>query len=172
MSEARIRPMTEADVAPGLELVMQVFHRLVAPDFGPEGVASFVEWADHGAFAERLRGGFVDLVAVADDKNRVEDDKNRVEDERIVGLIEWMPPDHVAMLFVDPAVQGRGIGRRLFEEALARVRATHPDVETVHVHASRYAMAFYRRLGFRAAGPEQEENGIRYTPVRLEVAAS
>ena len=157
MSEIEIRSMNEADVEPGIALVMKVFDGFVAPDYPPEGIASFSEWADPVAFAERLRGGYVDLAAFAGD--------------RVVGVIEWMPPGHVAMLFVDPAMQGQGVGRRLFAEALRRIRAAHPDVMTVLVHASRYAVPFYRRLGFRETGPEQEEHGIRYTPMRLELEA-
>ena len=155
MSEIHIRAMSEEDVEGGIELVMNVFNDFVAPDFRPEGIASFAEWANPAAFAERLRGRYLALVAVQRD--------------RIVGVIEWMPPEHVAMLFVDPTIQGEGIGRRLFEEALRRIRATHQDVKTIRVHASRYAVPFYRRLGFRQADLEQEKDGMRYTPMRLSV---
>jgi ribosomal protein S18 acetylase RimI-like enzyme len=156
-SEIRIRPMTEADVEPGIGLVMQVFHEFVAPDLSPEGIASFVAWANPAALAERLRGGQSALVAARGD--------------RIVGLIELMPPEHIAMLFVDTTMQGEGIGRGLFEEGLRRIRAAYPEVKTVRVHASRYAVSFYRRLGFRESGPEREEDGILYTPMRFEVVA-
>ena len=147
--------MSAADAGPGIELVTRVFDEFVAPDFSAEGIASFVEWANPGNFAERLRGDYLAFAAVHRD--------------RIVGVIEWMPPDHVAMLFVDPTLQGEGIGRRLFEESLRQIRAAHDGVETVRVHASRYAVPFYRRLGFRELGPEQEQDGIRYTPMRLEI---
>lgn len=155
IGEISIRPMSEADVEPGIELVMKVFNEFVAPDFRPEGIASFAEWANPAALAERLRGGYLALAAVKRD--------------RIVGVIEWVLPDHVAMLFVDPANKSEGIGRRLFEEGLQRIRATVQDVRTVSVHASRYAVPFYERLGFREAGPEQERDGIRFTPMLLEV---
>lgn len=149
--------MSDADVGPGIGLVMKVFHEFVASDLSPEGIASFVEWANPAALTERLRGGHLALVAVQSD--------------RIVGLIEWMPPEHVAMLFVDPTEQGEGIGRRLFEEGLRRIRTDHQDLKTIRVHASRYAVSFYRRLGFRESGPELEEDGILYTPMLLEVEA-
>ncbi|MDH3523501.1 MAG: GNAT family N-acetyltransferase [Acidobacteriota bacterium] len=153
VTEIEIRPMSEADVEPGLELVMKVFAEFVAPDLRPAGVASFAKWADPTAFAERLRGGHRALAAV--------------HGGRIVGVVEWMPPAHVAMLFVDAAMQGEGVGQRLFEAGLRQIRATRQDVKTVGVHASRYAVPFYRRLGFRALAPEQEQDGIRYTPMLL-----
>ncbi len=153
--DTQIRPMSETDVELGIELVMKVFNEFVAPDLRTEGIASFVEWANPAAFAERLRGEAVAFVAV-----------NR---NRVLGVIEWMRPDHLAMLFVDPSVQGEGIGQRLFEGALHQIRADHQDTRTIRVHASRYAVPFYQRLGFREEEIEQEENGIRYTPMLFEV---
>lgn len=147
--------MSEDDAGPGIALAVKVFNEFVAPDFGPEGIASFREWANPTAFAERLRGGNLALAAVRDD--------------RIVGMIEWVVPDHVAMLFVDPATQGEGIGRRLFDVALRRIRTAHPDLESVSVHASCHGIPFYRRIGFRETGPETERNGIRYTPMLLTI---
>ncbi len=155
MNEIRVRPMSDADVGPSIELVMTVFEEFVAPDFGPEGVASFTEWANPEALADRLRGGCVAHVAV--------------EEGRIVGVIEWMLPDHVAMLFVDPTIQGEGIGRRLFGDSLRQVQASNPNVRTVRVHASRYAVSYYHRLGFRETAPAQEQDGICYTPMSLKV---
>lgn len=154
ISGIRIRPVSEAEVQPCIDLVMRVFREFVAPDFRPEGAASFARWADAAAFGRRLRDGNLALAAFLR--------------KQIVGVIEWAPPDHIAMLFVDPAIQGEGTGRRLFEEALRRIRAAHPEVRTMHVHASRHAVPFYRQLGFREAGPEEERDGIRYTPMLRE----
>ena len=37
--DTQIRPMSETDVEPGIELVMKVFDEFVAPDFRPEAEA-------------------------------------------------------------------------------------------------------------------------------------
>jgi GNAT superfamily N-acetyltransferase len=157
MTDTRIRPMVEADVAASITLALGVFDKFVANDCTPEGVASFREWAAPTALADRLRTGAIALVAE--------------QDEQLVGLVEFMGADHLAMLFVDPAVQGEGVGRRLFEEALRRADRVSGHSADVRVHASRYAVPFYRRLGFRETGPERDENGIRYVPMTLTRAA-
>ncbi len=155
MKGIHIRPMRGSDVEPVIELVMKVFNEFVAPDFSSEGIASFADWANRGALAARLRQGSVAFVAL--------------EEDRIVGIIEWVQPDHLAMLFVEAATHDEGIGRRLFEESLREILALRPDLQNVRVHASRYAVSFYRCLGFREVGPEQEQDGIRYTPMLFEL---
>ncbi|MDQ3945649.1 MAG: GNAT family N-acetyltransferase [Actinomycetota bacterium] len=47
--------------------------------------------------------------------------------------------------------QGQGIGRRLLEEAVDRLR--HDGVEVLWGNARDSALSFYRRLGFEVLGP-------------------
>jgi GNAT superfamily N-acetyltransferase len=151
VTEIEIRSLQESEVPAAVDLVMAVFTRFVAADCRPEGIASFVGWANAQSMSQRLGDASVVWIAA--------------HDGRILGVLEFIPPDHLAMLFVDPAVQGRGIGRRLFEAAMAQVLSEHPRPKEVRVNASRYALQFYRHLGFRDAGPEMERNGLRFTPM-------
>ena len=155
MSDIEVRPLGPKDAMPAIELVNRVFNEFVAPDFTAEGIVSFGKWAQPAALAERVRSGHVCFVAV--------------ENGSLVGLIELMPPNKIAMLFVDPRVQGEGVGKRLLEESLDHFRSLDHDLESVQVHASPYAVSFYRHLGFEETGPEQEEDGIRFTPMSLGV---
>ena len=67
------------------------------------------------------------------------------------------------MLLVES--QGRGVGRALFEGALGLCRE-HPEASgEIRVHASRYAVPVYERLGFAAEGPAQTEQGFTYVPM-------
>jgi GNAT superfamily N-acetyltransferase len=52
--------------------------------------------------------------------------------------------------WVDPPWHGRGVGRRMFDDALDRVRAIHPGV--VVIEADPYAAGFYARMGARRTG--------------------
>jgi GNAT superfamily N-acetyltransferase len=141
-----MRPGEEGEVR---ALVARVFNEFVAPDFPPEGVGEFFRYARPEAMAERAKAG--DTVLVAEDR------------DRLVGMLELRGLDHIAMLFVE--TQGRGAGRRLVERALQICREGAPELERVAVHASRYAVPVYRRLGFEAEGPERTENGITYLPM-------
>jgi predicted GNAT family N-acyltransferase len=130
-------------------LVARVFDAFVAPDFSPEGIQEFYEYAQPHAMARRAKAGGRVLVAE--------------EGERIVGMLELRGVDHIALLFVETT--GRGIGGRLVEQALRICSDDESRVQTVRVHSSRFAVPIYSKLGFEAEGPERTENGITYLPM-------
>ena len=71
---------------------------------------------------------------------------------------------HIALFFVDPAVQRQGIGRQLFLADLGE-----GGWDRVTVHSSPYAVEVYRHLGFSPTAEEQlSPDGIRYTPMVWE----
>lgn len=143
-----MRPGEEAEVC---ALVNRVFDRHVAPGFGVEGVETFRRYADPEAMRRRGTAGHRVLVAE--------------HDGRIAGILELRGLDHIAMLFVE--ARGLGAGRALVERALRVCREEGPEVRRVTVHASRFAVPIYRRLGFREEGPETTRNGILYQPMAV-----
>jgi len=42
-------------------------------------------------------------------------------------------------------------------------------IERIYVHASPFSIPIYRKLGFYETDIMQEENGIRYLPMEMEV---
>lgn len=72
--------------------------------------------------------------------------------------------DFVGGLFVDPAVQGQGVGRALLDHALALKRRLALDVYT----ANAGAMAFYRAQGFREVSRQPVDGqGLPFEQARL-----
>ena len=67
---------------------------------------------------------------------------------------------HIALFFVKGAYHRQGIGRRLFETALAACGAGK-----MTVNSSPYAVPVYHRLGFRDTDAEQVTDGLRFTPM-------
>lgn len=61
--------------------------------------------------------------------------------------------------------RGAGIGARIVCHLVNQ--ATESGVESVYLHAQTAAAGFYRRLGFRAEGPEFDEVGIPHVRMRL-----
>ena len=147
-----VRSMRAGEEEPVCALVARVFHRFVAPDFPPEGIKEFLDYARPEAMAERRKAG--ERVLVAEDQ------------DGLVGMLELRGLDHIAMLFVE--AQGRGVGRMLVEEALRICQEQASAVRKVTVHASRYAVPIYHKLGFAPQGPERTEHGITYVPMAFE----
>lgn len=143
-----IRPARPDDLAAISALCMAAFSDAVAPSLSAQGVATFTQVATADAFAERLQGDNHILVAERDGD--------------IVGVIELKEGRHLAMLFVDPACQGQGIGHALLQAVLPQLRTP-----AMSVRASLNAVPAYQRYGFVIDGEVGEFNGLVYQPLSL-----
>jgi GNAT superfamily N-acetyltransferase len=77
----------------------------------------------------------------------------------------------VEHLFVDPAYQGIGLGRRLWEHLRDHaLRSGNPG--QFKVNSSLKAVPIYERFGFVIAAPKVERYGGAYIPMILKPAAS
>jgi len=139
----KIRPAHIDDVPAISAVCLAAFNEAVAPSLGAAGIATFGSVAAADAFAVRLQGDNHILVAE--------------QDGRVVGVIELKEGRHLAMLFVDPACQGQGIGHALFEAVLPQLRAP-----VLTVRASLNAVPVYERYGFVLDGEIGEFNGLVY----------
>ena len=81
---------------------------------------------------------------------------------KIVGMIDMKENHHICLFFVDSFCQRQGIGKALLDHALAYCLRSNPDVTTINVHSSLFAVPIYKKLGFRQTQPEQIKNGIRF----------
>jgi GNAT superfamily N-acetyltransferase len=85
----------------------------------------------------------------------------------LVGFVGVRESKHLYHLFVSRPLQGRGIGRKLWELAKKECEACgHHGAFTVN--SSDHAMPIYERWGFRRDGPAKTSNGITYNPMKLE----
>lgn len=95
-------------------------------------------------------------------------------DRAILGVVRaGRDPDepsvgHIYSLYVDPAVQGRGVGSRLLLVANEWLRAEGLEEATLWVFAANgSALRFYARLGWEADGGERIEPEYGQPEVRL-----
>lgn len=139
----KIRPARVDDLPAISAVCLAAFNAAVAPTLGADGIATFASVAAADAFGVRLQGDNQILVAEQED--------------RVVGVIELKAGRHLAMLFVDPACQGQGIGHALFEAVLPQVREP-----VLTVRASLNAVPTYLRYGFVLDGDAGEFNGLVY----------
>lgn len=142
----QIRRLTHDDLPRANAVCMDAFMLAVAPSLSAQGVETFSRLADAQAMAERMIGDNLLLACVAADD--------------VAGVIELKEGRHVAMLFVAPGWQRRGIGMRLMNAALEQARA-----EVVTVSASLSSVAAYKRYGFVTSGEVNEIAGLVYQPM-------
>jgi len=150
--EIRYRFMKGGEEAQVCALVERVFREFLAPDYGPEGIHVFFEFANPQSMAQRA--GPEQVIVVAE------------QGAEIVGMIEMRGCDHIALLFVSHRRQG--IAKELLRRAVQECRHREPEVRRITVNSSPFAEPIYRRMGFAATGPVQEKKGILFVPMACD----
>lgn len=147
----RIMPPALADGV--YALVTASFNRYVREDCTPEGGEEFFRAAREMIF-NRPRNHFI-IIAESG--------------TAVAGMIDVRDSFHISLLFVDPAWMGRGIARELLDRAVRRIREQAPDIRTLEVNSSLYAVPVYEKLGFTRNRPAQEINGIRFVEMNMDI---
>ncbi len=151
----KYRLMQPGEETQVIKLVSRIFAQFVAPLYSDEGVTEFMKYADPSILAERAKGNH--FVQVAESHYE------------IIGIIEIRENSHIALFFVTPEHQRKGIGRELLNKAVQECIASNPDLPEITVNSSPNAVSAYRTLGFIERDEEKTVNGIRYVPMSLEV---
>jgi GNAT superfamily N-acetyltransferase len=69
-------------------------------------------------------------------------------DTQLLGVIFLPRPTLVQLFFVAPGHLRNGIGRKLWSAVRVELEQHHPDIRTVELNSSPYAVAAYEALGF------------------------
>ena len=148
-----IKKMEEKDIKAVSAICIASFSKSVASTLSEEGVLTFAKIAASDAFLNRMHEDNLMLIAECDGK--------------IEGVIELKEGRHIAMFFVKPEQQNRGIGRKLLSSALSYARAG-----TVTVSASLSSVPVYKKYGFECKGEIGEIAGLVYQPMEIELNKS
>ena len=137
-----------------MALAWKTFLKFEACDYTEEGVKSFQEFiTDNTVYRMFLAGSYELFVAM--------------EGRHMIGMITVRCGSHVSLLFVDEKYHRQGIGRALVKQ-LTDYMAEEMGIRQVTVNASPYGVGFYHKLGFRDLRPEEQKDGIIYTPMELK----
>lgn len=71
---------------------------------------------------------------------------------------------HIALFFVDSNYQRQGIGKKLFS-----LVSEDNTGGSITVNSSPFAVPIYHRLGFVDTNSERVTNGLRYTPMMINL---
>ena len=147
----KVKNLKSEQLTEALSLVWEVFCHFEAPEYSEEGIAEFKGFLDN---KEEI--GKLDFYGAFD----------KASD--IVGVLAMRKPAHISLFFVKSEYHRQGIGRQLFEKMLSDYQLQGVGVFTVN--SSPYAVEVYRKLGFEPTDDECITNGIRYTPMKMEIS--
>jgi predicted N-acetyltransferase YhbS len=152
-SSMAIRKIEERDLEAVSAICMASFSKSVAGTLTEDGVSTFSKIAASDAFLHRMKEDNLILVAELDGN--------------IAGVIELKEGRHIAMFFVEPEHQNKGIGRKLISSALSYAKASK-----ITVNASLSSIPAYRKYGFECKGDIGELSGLVYQPMEIEINRS
>ena len=85
------------------------------------------------------------------------------EDNILKGLIATdRRKRHINLFFVDKVSQGKGIGKKLMN-----IVVNNNENSYITVNSSRYGVPVYEKLGFIKMEEEKEQDGLKFTPMKL-----
>ena len=85
------------------------------------------------------------------------------EDNVLKGLIATdSQKRHICLFFVDKSSQGKGIRKELIN-----IVVNNNENSYITVNSSRYAVPIYEKLGFIKMEEEKEQDGLKFTPMKL-----
>ena len=85
------------------------------------------------------------------------------EDNVLKGLIATdRRKKHISLFFVDKDSQGKGIGKELMSIIINKNENSY-----ITVNSSRYGVPIYEKLGFVKTEEEKEQDGLKFTPMKL-----
>jgi len=148
-----VRSATPEDLDSVKKTCIDSFMYSVAPTLEKEGVNTFKS-----------------IVSVSALNSRMEQDNEMIvyeNNHEVVGFLELKEGRHIAMLFVSPKFQKKGVGKSLI---LAMYAYTKSDVVTVS--ASLTSVSAYLSYGFENSGVVSESAGLKYQPMEMKLNKS
>lgn len=136
-----------------MALAWKTFMQFEADVYTAEGIRNFEDFITDTTLHRMFVMGVYQMFVALDRK-------------QIVGMLTLRNTSHISLLFVDGKYHRRGIGRALIEY-LREYLLSEAGISRITVNAAPYGVAFYHKLGFRDLRPEEEKDGIRYTPMEF-----
>jgi len=132
-------------------MVWKTFLKYEASDYTPEGIRNFREFIMDEKLRRAFRMGNYQMLVALDGI-------------RVIGMASVRCRSHLSLQFVDEEYHHRRVGTELMERLCAYLRDEEGE-RFMSLKAAPYAVDFYRKMGFRETGAEEQAAGIRVTPM-------
>ncbi len=153
--EIEIENIKENEIEESIELIRKIFDEYVGKDYSEEGQKTFYKFIEKDEILKRLRNDFRMICAKYKGK--------------VIGIEAIRDKNHISLFFVDAKYQRMGIGRKLFENTLKKIKKENPEIREITVNSSPYAKEVYERMGFKALSVIEEKDGIKYIPMAYKI---
>ena len=147
------RKIDSKDLHSVSSVCIDAFMGSVAPTLKEEGIKKFQNVASLEGLESRME---------ADNEMVVYENEGEV-----VGYIELKEGRHIAMLFVSPSFQKRGVGKLLISKILPYAKS-----DIITVSASLTSISAYLNFGFECTGEVSESAGLTYQPMQIKLNKS
>ena len=137
------------------DIILQVFHKHVAPAYSEEGIKTFLSMLS----PEFLKVMTPEQFTIVAEQNG-----------QICGTSSIINKSHIALLFVKSEMQGEGVGKNLIRFATHKCLENNPDVKSITASSSPNSLTFYRNFGFVITEEEKNEKGILCIPMKKKIS--
>ena len=148
------KPFADGQETVVSEMVWEVFSEFEAPDYSSEGVDTFKEFIVPGILADKIKNEHFKVYCCFGEAS-------------LVGVLALRDTTHISLLFVKKKYHRRGIAKELLRMVVEDISKLKSDLRELTVNSSPYAVKIYKRLGFVATDTMQEQNGMKFTPMKM-----
>lgn len=142
----KVEKLAVTDLLAVSRLIERSFDESVANTLSNEGIETFKSGLTVESLEKRLNSGNLFLISRSENM--------------IVGVGEIRDGNHLNLLFFEPDLQNRGVGKTIFSGLTRLIQS-----DKVTVNSSLNAVGAYQQLGFHKNGQPAEARGIKYQPM-------
>lgn len=139
-----------------LELVKRVFMECDFEDYEEIGRKTFQHFIAREHMQEMMTAGEMVFFGA-------------YEQNELAGVIAMRGGFHISLLFVERSFQRQGVAKCLVRRAISHCMEVSPELRHITVNSSPKGKPAYLAMGFYELAPEQKKEGMRYTPMRIDI---
>lgn len=140
-----IKQLVNNEKDEALLFVKRIFIESEDESYSKEGIETFCNFVDNKKITKSFKvyGAFEDNIL----KGLIATDRRK---------------RHINLFFVGKDSQGKGIGKKLMN-----IVVNNNENSYITVNSSRYGVPIYEKLGFMKMEEEKEQDGLKFTPMKL-----
>jgi len=140
-----IKQLVNNEKSEALLFAKRIFIESEDESYSKEGIETFCNFVDNKKITKSFKvyGAFEDNIL----KGLIATDRRK---------------RHINLFFVGKDSQGKGIGKKLMN-----IIVNNNENSYITVNSSRYGVPIYEKLGFIKMEEEKEQDGLKFTPMKL-----